>query len=652
MPRYEIVLENGRRFEVDADTPDVAHQAAIQFAGQQRGEPTGAGSLASAAVEGVKDWVRGPLSFLGGVARDVASIPGAIGQAGQISPSDLTLGQVGEAAKATGADIVRPFVQNWGPVLGAILGSVAGSPGTGAALGGYVQAGSQARTPEQAMQVAVGAPGATIMPGVAASKGAAAFRNLRTYTKRWGPTSEPGRAMMQSELAMEAPTKVLQPLTQSEIDVIYAGARRGMEAAPPAAIAPLGRVGMEGFRPYRAERTVPAFVERPEPGILFTGGRERVIPRTQEIGPEYTGGPAAGVTPPFTLGQKTATTARPGGGRIRQAQTIPRNMPSEAEIVGPEAVPLPPRRLVETREGPPGAFPAEEVSTRLLPTTRTFPRRELPIGKLPPGLEPGDITFPGPLAPFSRALYGLESPGLTSGLPQLTNLLQRLGRLTRHEGEKGAAAKRMFGAVTREAEDYITAQRPGWEALWDFLRAQSQQKRLWTAEELQGLIQSTKQPMGMHAERVNLGRVAMRLRNPTGKLEFTEKMAQQLDPETLQQVTSALEPAEALMPQQAPARLARVLARVGTAASLGAAGARALGLPRGVGEALGSAGGLTSLRAMERFGQSPAGIAATRQAFATPYTLGTTPMNMPAMVLGATGENEYLRRILGTANAR
>jgi len=268
-------------------------------------------------------------------------------------------------------------------------------------------------------------------------------------------------------------------------------------------------------------------------------------------------------------------------------------------------------------------------------------------------LEPGER----PTVP-QQTLGGYERTSATPSIhPQLNELFHAyqltndvIGKST--GGLELAQAKALRGALSDKLAELARGEGPSATAAQRFLEATQSQKRLWTAEELRDLVQRSTLPVGAESERVNLGKFMHKLRYPRGRTELTATMANQVDPAYLERLSTGLEPARKMMPEQAPYRLGGVASRYGTAGGFGGAAGellgRALGLPPAVGALGGAASGALIQRGLESYGSSPAGIARTQAAWARPYRFGTTP---PAIELGPLGpaaaENDYLRRILG-----
>jgi len=505
----------------------------------------------------------------------------------------MLAGEAQEAKQAIAAgDVGRYLVPRMLPAAGALAGTLGGGP-VGAALGAGPKTvtaitslleaigGGGGEQLSQALGLAPSSPGAVVASAGLPLAGRAAGAATQGLAQR-GPWAVPGRQTMVAERARGLGTRALQPMPQEEIDALYAASRRGMAEAPPEALAPLQRPMGEPFRPMTRAREIPRWQEG-EKTLVNLPARERQIPFAIE-GEEMT---------------------YPASARRALEQTAPFNL-----MKGRELTPMQ-RPLVEAK-GVPGAYPAEEAR-ELLPLMP----KQIPAAPAPAGMTPEELTFPGGVTgAFSRRLYGLETPGETSALPEAVRLYQTLGRATRvGDPERRQAAKRMFGALGQELEDYITQKRPGWESVWDFLRAQSQQKRAFSARELDEILEKAIRPTGAVTERANIKGLRAQFRTPTGRKAFTEKMTEQVEPGAWAGIEQELQQLQAMEPSAPIRALYGWGGRIAGPLIGGAAGGATYGAP---GALTGSLLGIGAEQVLERLGASRLGLNLTKRAWQSP----------------------------------
>ena len=192
---------------------------------------------------------------------------------------------------------------------------------------------------------------------------------------------------------------------------------------------------------------------------------------------------------------------------------------------------------------------------------------------------------------------------------------QALGPATRAPGAAGGEAKRTYAAMTREFEDAITEQRPGWEAIWDFLKAQSEFKRLRTATELDEILEKAIRPTGAVTERANIKGLRAQFRTPTGRKAFTEKMTEQVEPGAWAGIEQELQQLQAMEPSAPIRALYGWGGRIAGPLIGGAAGGATYGAP---GALTGSLLGIGAEQVLERLGASRLGLNLTKRAWQSP----------------------------------
>jgi len=493
-----------------------------------------------------------------------------------------------------------------GPALGARF---ALGPGATAALGAGLDVAGQLAAEAINQGVGYTEPGATdyLAAGAAPLVGRALGTGGRELLKR-GPWATPGRQQMASDILRAASKKVLRPQSPEAVDELYAAARRGVGEAEGVPFMAAERPQVEAFRP----RT-----------------KAREIPRVQEVGP----GPRSSMDP--YLGTATpeefastpqitplGTTPKPAAPRLRER--TPYGFTEAAEPVRPPSAPY------------------GEMAAELQP----LPPKQIPPASAPLGefLPEGELTFPGPLPGFGKRLYRLTNveEGGESALPQAFKLLQDAGLVSRtgKTPDVRNAASRTYSAVAQELEDHITNQKPGWQSAWDFLNAQSEYKRMKTAQELDAFMQKKGiMPLRLAEtgqetiDRPNIARLMTAWKSPSGKLARTQEFGEQLDPAIWDALMDEVRAAQAMAPAQTPHLLRSLMGSRGIAAGLGEAGGQALGLPSG----LGAAGGLAGEIGLERLGTTAPVMQGIQNLWAgrSPYRLLPTAASSARAYLGA-----------------